>query len=133
MWYLLVCAVTTENINPISFPPEVIMTNCCIYGIEIHQHISLNLSAARRSSAAFPHSPRQSRHSVFLYSTQPSSLPSPCAISPPVFLPPSLRLHTAALPELKSIRYGVWPLASQLLSIKVIVKQAEMKTACVIV
>lgn len=47
------------------------MTDCCIYGIEIHQHISLNISLVRCSSAALPHSLRQSLHSVYFF-TRPT-------------------------------------------------------------
>ncbi len=60
----------------------------------------------------------------------PPSSSSPSAISRR-FLPCLPLSAHSSLSKLKSIWYGVWPLASQLLSIEVIVTHREMKTASI--
>lgn len=49
----------------------------------------------------------------------------------PLFLPSIIPSACSSPSKLKSIWYGVWPLASQLLSIEVIVTHREMKTASI--
>lgn len=86
------------------------------YGIVTRQHISPNIFLVCPSCAAlFPHV------------SGPTTIITIATISPPCLFLPSLHLHTAAFSQLKSIRYGVWPLASQLLSIEVIAAHTSMK------
>lgn len=66
------------------------MTDCCIYGIEIHQRISLNISPVRWSSAALPHSPCQSLHSMYFFTTPTIITITILNLCPVPFLHPSV-------------------------------------------
>lgn len=97
--------ISAGTIPPTPLSSVVIMTNCCICGIETHQHISWNISLVDCFLSARSHFQCQSQHSGF----SPPTIFIPVPISHhPFFLSSIFLSADTTLPKLKSILYGVW-------------------------